>query len=405
MAVEPALGTLDDFDHFVQAAAALDMDVALDLAIQCSPDHPWVTEHPEWFYQRADGTIRYAENPPKKYEDIYPVNFDTPAWRTLWDALLEVVQFWVAHGVKVFRVDNPHTKPIGFWAWLIESVQRDSPEVIFLAEAFTRPPMMLALGRRGFTQSYTYFTWRNTKTELTEYMTALTAPESASAFRPNFFANTPDILPPLLQTGNRAAFKLRLLLAALLSPSYGIYSGYELCEHAALPGREEYLDSEKYEIRPRQWDYPLGATWDGIGVNFALFSEHATPSSCACSTRPTPARNRAHPAAEQTDQVWHGYLPGTCRRASSTAIRVDGPYEPAGTPLQPHKLLLDPYAKAVGRNVRWHDSMFGFPIGDPARPCRSTTATTRRTRRWRRSSIRRSRGATTAAATRRGTRR
>jgi starch synthase (maltosyl-transferring) len=254
MAVEPALGTLDDFDRFVRAAAALGMDVALDLAIQCSPDHPWVREHPEWFYQRADGTIRYAENPPKKYEDIYPLNFDTPDWQHLWDALLEVVRFWVAHGVRIFRVDNPHTKPIGFWSWLIDTVQRESPDVIFLAEAFTRPPMMQALAKRGFTQSYTYFTWRNTKAELTEYLTELADPAVAGHFRPNFFANTPDILPPVLQQFGRPAFKQRLVLAATLSPSYGIYSGYELCENAAIPGREEYLDSEKYEIKPRDWE-------------------------------------------------------------------------------------------------------------------------------------------------------
>jgi starch synthase (maltosyl-transferring) len=255
-AVEPALGTLDDFDRFVQAAADLDMDVALDLAIQCSPDHPWVREHPEWFYHRADGTIRYAENPPKKYEDIYPLNFDTPDWRSLWDALLEVVRFWIAHGVRIFRVDNPHTKPIGFWTWLIETIERESPDVVFLAEAFTRPPMMHALGKRGFTQSYTYFTWRNTKDELTEYLTDLIDPVAASYFRPNFFANTPDILPPLLQKFGRPAFKQRLVLAATLSPSYGIYSGYELCENTPIPGREEYLHSEKYEIKPRDWDAP-----------------------------------------------------------------------------------------------------------------------------------------------------
>lgn len=256
MAVEPALGTLDDFDAFVREAAALDMDVALDLAIQCSPDHPWVREHPEWFYRRADGTIRYAENPPKKYEDIYPLNFDTPDWQHLWEALLEVVRFWVAHGVRIFRVDNPHTKPIGFWTWLIDTVQREAPDVIFLAEAFTRPPMMQALAKRGFTQSYTYFTWRNTKAELTEYLTELAAPAPAAYFRPNFFANTPDILPPILQQFGTPAFKQRLVLAATLSPSYGIYSGYELCENAAIPGREEYLDSEKYEVKPRDWESP-----------------------------------------------------------------------------------------------------------------------------------------------------
>jgi len=255
-AVEPALGTLDDFDHFVAAAHGLGMEIALDLAIQCSPDHPWVKEHPEWFYQRADGTIRYAENPPKKYEDIYPVNFDTPDWRGLWDALRDVVEFWVAHGVKIFRVDNPHTKPLGFWTWLIESVHQKSPDVLFLAEAFTRPPMMQALAKRGFTQSYTYFTWRNTKAELTEYLIELSDPVSASYFRPNFFANTPDILPPILQRGGRPAFKMRLVLAATLSPTYGIYSGFELCENEPIPGREEYLHSEKYEVKPRQWDAP-----------------------------------------------------------------------------------------------------------------------------------------------------
>jgi starch synthase (maltosyl-transferring) len=232
------------------------MDVALDLAIQCSPDHPWVREHPEWFYRRADGTIRYAENPPKKYEDIYPVNFDTGDWQQLWEALREVVRFWIGHGVRIFRVDNPHTKPVGFWTWLIASIHAEHPDVLFLAEAFTRPPMMQALARRGFTQSYTYFTWRNTKRELVEYLTELVHPDVAIGFRPNFFANTPDILPPILQQGGRPAFLSRLVLAATLSPSYGIYSGYELCENAAIAGREEYLDSEKYEIRTRDWQAP-----------------------------------------------------------------------------------------------------------------------------------------------------
>ena len=255
-AVEPALGTLDDFDRFVRSAGDLGMEVALDLAIQCSPDHPWVTEHPDWFYRRPDGTIRFAENPPKKYEDIYPVNFDTPDWQNLWQELRQVVRFWISHGIRIFRVDNPHTKPIGFWTWLIEEIHRESPDVIFLAEAFTRPPMMRALGKRGFTQSYTYFTWRNTKAELTAYLTELTAPSVTAAYRPNFFANTPDILPPVLQQGGRPAFMSRLVLAATLSPSYGIYSGFELCEHEAVPGREEYLHSEKYEIKVRDWQAP-----------------------------------------------------------------------------------------------------------------------------------------------------
>jgi starch synthase (maltosyl-transferring) len=255
-AVEPALGTLEDVDRFVRAADALGMEIAIDFAVQCSPDHPWVREHPDWFYRRPDGTIRYAENPPKKYEDIYPLNFDTPDWTHLWETLRDVVRFWVARGIRIFRVDNPHTKPVGFWTWLIDSIQADHPDVIFLSEAFTRPPMMQALAKRGFAQSYTYFTWRNTKSELVRYLTELTRTETAWYFRPNFFANTPDILPPILQQGGPPAFKSRLVLAATLSPSYGIYSGYELCENAAIDGREEYLHSEKYEIKVRDWNAP-----------------------------------------------------------------------------------------------------------------------------------------------------
>jgi starch synthase (maltosyl-transferring) len=253
-AVEPALGTVDDVDRFVRAAEALGIEVALDFAIQCSPDHPWVHEHPDWFYRRPDGTIRYAENPPKKYEDIYPLNFDTPDWKNLWEALRGVVRFWVERRVRIFRVDNPHTKPLGFWTWLIDSIQAEHPDVIFLAEAFTRPPMMRALAKRGFSQSYTYFTWRNTKSELVDYLTELTCTEMSMYFRPNFFANTPDILPTILQRGGPPAFKSRLVLAATLSPAYGIYSGFELCESGAIEGREEYLDSEKYEIKVRDWD-------------------------------------------------------------------------------------------------------------------------------------------------------
>jgi starch synthase (maltosyl-transferring) len=256
IAIEPALGTLEDFDRFVRAAEALGMEIALDFAIQCSPDHPWVREHPDWFYRRPDGTIRYAENPPKKYQDIYPLNFDTPDWKNLWEALRDVVRFWVVRGVRIFRVDNPHTKPLGFWSWLIDSIHSEHPDVIFLAEAFTRPPMMQALAKRGFTQSYTYFTWRNTKAELEKYLTELTRTTAALYFRPNFFVNTPDILPPILQQGGRPAFKSRLVLAATLSPSYGVYSGYELCENTAIEGREEYLDSEKYEIKVRDWSSP-----------------------------------------------------------------------------------------------------------------------------------------------------
>jgi starch synthase (maltosyl-transferring) len=255
-AVEPALGSLDDFDHFVFAARRLGLEVALDFAIQCSPDHPWVREHPEWFRHRPDGSIKYAENPPKEYQDIYPLDFDGPAAGALMEACKDVVLFWIEHGVRIFRVDNPHTKPVEFWRWLIGDVQERYPETIFLAEAFTRPKVMMALAKAGFTQSYTYFTWRNTKAEFIEYLTELSRPPVSDFFRPNFFTNTPDILSPILQRYGRPAFKMRLVLAATLSPSYGIYSGYELCENQAVPGTEDYLNSEKYEIRTRDWHAP-----------------------------------------------------------------------------------------------------------------------------------------------------
>src|SRR5579862_3120181 len=254
--IDPAYGTIGDFDRFNATANRLGIEVALDFAIQCSPDHPWVRAHPQWFHHRPDGSIKYAENPPKEYQDIYPIDFDTADQRGLLEELLRVVRFWREHGVKIFRVDNPHTKPVQFWNWLINEVQAGNPEVIFLAEAFTRPKLMKALAKVGFTQSYTYFTWRNTKSELTEYMTELTQTPMKEYFRPNFFTNTPDILSPVLQTGGRAAFKLRLLLASTLSPAYGIYSGYELCENQAVPGTEEYLNSEKYQLKVRDWNQP-----------------------------------------------------------------------------------------------------------------------------------------------------
>jgi len=255
-AVEPALGSLDDFRSLVQAARDRGMEIALDYALQCSPDHPYVREHPEWFYARPDGTIKHAENPPKKYQDIYPLNFYCRDREALWEELKSIVLFWIEQGVRTFRVDNPHTKPIPFWAWLIAEVQAVYPDVVFLSEAFTRPAVMQALAKVGFTQSYTYFTWRNFKNELIAYFTELTQTEMADYFRGNLFANTPDILPPILQTGGPPAFKLRLVLAATLSSVYGIYSGYELCESAAIPPTEEYLDSEKYEVKVRDWDAP-----------------------------------------------------------------------------------------------------------------------------------------------------
>ncbi|WP_457514941.1 maltotransferase domain-containing protein [Streptomyces sp. TE33382] len=252
-AVHPELGTLEDFDHFVGTARTLRMEIALDFALQCSPDHPWVKEHPEWFHHRPDGSIAYAENPPKKYQDIYPIAFDRDL-RGLVAETVRILRFWMDHGVRIFRVDNPHTKPVVFWEKVIAGINGTDPDVIFLAEAFTRPAMMRTLGAIGFQQSYTYFTWRNTKRELTEYVTEL-AGETASYMRPNFFVNTPDILPGYLQDGGRPAFEARAVLAATLAPSWGVYAGFELCENtAAGPGSEEYLHSEKYQLRPRDWE-------------------------------------------------------------------------------------------------------------------------------------------------------
>ena len=253
-AVHPDLGTLKDFDAFVAAAGKCGLEVALDYALQCSPDHPWVTDHPEWFSHRPDGTIKYAENPPKKYQDIYPINFDTPDRPALWAELKDVVDFWIDHGVRVFRVDNPHTKALPFWEWLIKSTRESRPEVVFLAEAFTRPRMMERLAKLGFTQSYTYFTWRNHKEEMSEYLAELAQTDLVDYFRPNFWVNTPDILHEFLQRGGRPAFHIRAVLAALGAPSWGMYSGYELFENIPVrEGSEEYMDSEKYQLRPRDW--------------------------------------------------------------------------------------------------------------------------------------------------------
>ena len=256
-AVEPSLGTLEDFDHFVAEAARLGIEIALDLAYQASPDHPYVKSHPAWFRQRPDGTIKYAENPPKKYQDIYPINFESGEWEALWTELKRIIEFWIGHGVKVFRVDNPHTKPFRFWEWALADIKRQHPDTIFLSEAFTRPKVMRYLAKSGFSQSYTYFTWRNTKQELTEYFTELTRTDVREYMRPNLFANTPDILHEYLQHGGRPAFQVRLILAATLGATYGIYSGYELAENVPVkPGSEEYLDSEKYQIRLRTYDDP-----------------------------------------------------------------------------------------------------------------------------------------------------
>ncbi len=255
-AVEPSLGTLEDFAWLVGEIRSRGMELALDFAINCSPDHPYVKEHPEWFYKRPDGSIKFAENPPKKYEDIYPLNFRCADWRNLWAEMASIVLFWARRGVRIFRVDNPHTKPVAFWKYLITNVRSKFPDTIFLSEAFTRPKMMKALAKAGFTQSYTYFTWRNSKRELTEYGTELTQTSMREYFRGHFWPNTPDILSPILQEGGRPAFMMRAVLAATMSSLWGIYSGYELCENEALPGREEYLDSEKYQLKERDWDAP-----------------------------------------------------------------------------------------------------------------------------------------------------
>jgi starch synthase (maltosyl-transferring) len=252
--IHPELGTLEDFHRLVNKAEAHHIEIALDIAFQASPDHPYVKEHPEWFLKRPDGTIQYAENPPKKYQDIYPFHFECEDWRALWNELKSVVEFWIAQGVRIFRVDNPHTKPFPFWEWLITEVHGTRPDIIFLAEAFTRPKVMHRLAKLGFTQSYTYFTWRNTKYELTEYLTQLNTAPVADFFRPNFWPNTPDILPEYLQFGGRNGFMVRLVLAATMSANYGIYGpAFELMEHEPRePGSEEYLDSEKYQLR--QWN-------------------------------------------------------------------------------------------------------------------------------------------------------
>ena len=325
-AVEPALGTIEDFDRFVAAARANGLEVALDYALQCSPDHPFVRDHPEWFTVRPDGTIKYAENPPKKYQDIVNFNWFGPHAPALWDALRDIVLFWIGHGVRIFRVDNPHTKPFAFWEWMIADVRAAYPETIFLAEAFTRPKVMNELAKIGFSQSYTYFTWRNTKAELTTYATELATSETADFYRPNFWPNTPDILPPYLQTGGRPAFQARLVLAATLSSLYGIYSGYEFCENAALPGREEYADSEKYEIKVRDWDAPgnikpLIARINRIRRENAAFHDW---------------RNVAFYRADDDDVIFYG------KRAGDDVVLV--------------AVNLDPFAA--------HDPVLWLPTGD-----------------------------------------
>jgi starch synthase (maltosyl-transferring) len=325
-AVEPGLGTIDDFDRFVRLANRLGLDVALDIAFQTSPDHPWVREHPEWFRHRPDGSIKYAENPPKKYQDIYPLDFESAEWAPLWYALRDIFLFWIEHGVRIFRVDNPHTKSFRFWEWVIAGIRRTYPDAIFLAEAFTRPNVMRYLAKAGFTQSYTYFTWRNTAHELREYMTELTRTELQEYMRPNFFANTPDILHEYLQTGGRAAFEVRLILAATLAANYGIYNGFELCENVPVrQGSEEYLDSEKYQIKPRNWNQPdslreliarvneIRHTHPALQQNATLAFHNTDNPHFLCFSKSTPQRSERPErvfVVVNTDPHWmqHGWI-------------------------------------------------------------------------------------------------
>ena len=345
-AIHPDLGTLDDFDDFVEEARRNGLEVALDYAIQCSPDHPWITEHPEWFKHRADGSIAYAENPPKEYQDIYPVDFDTPDIDGLQAELKAVLDHWIDHGIRIFRVDNPHTKAIPFWEWVIDQIHRDHPDVLFLAEAFTRPKMMQTLAKVGFSMSYTYFAWRNTKHELTEYLTELTRTQMADYYRPSFWPNTPDILTEYLQTGGPAAFRLRLLLAGLLSPAYGIYSGYELFEHLPVrPGSEEYLDSEKYQYRPRNWNSPdslapfiarfnrVRNEQPALRLFRTLWFHHIGNDALLCFSKVTPDRGNAVLTIVNLDP--HGTQDGvTWLDLWQLGLEHAGPYEA-------HDLLTD----------------------------------------------------------------
>jgi starch synthase (maltosyl-transferring) len=347
-AIHPDLGTFEDFDHLIATAREHDVDIALDFAIQCSADHPWLTAHPEWFNHRPDGTLKYAENPPKRYQDIYNVNWDTEDWRGLWQALLDVVLHWCDHGVRVFRVDNPHTKPLAFWEWLIGEVRGRHPDTVFLAEAFTKAAMMRTLAKLGFNQSYTYFTWKTSRHELIEYVVELATSGMQEYYRPNFFANTPDILHESLVGGGPPAFHARLVLAATLSPSYGIYSGFEHYENVPVrEGSEEYLDSEKYEIRQRALDGPL----------------------LPVVRRLNEAR-RAHPALQFLANVWfmdaanEGLLAYAKRRGDDivlVVVNLDPHWAQEGSVTVPAHLGLPPAFRV--RDLLEGDAAFDWRIG------------------------------------------
>ena len=338
-AVDPALGTIADFERFVRRAGELGIEVALDYALQCSPDHPWLTEHPDWFFIRPDGTIKYAENPPKKYQDIYPINFWCDDREALWTACLDIFLFWIARGVRTFRVDNPHTKPFAFWQWVIAEVKVRHPDVVFLSEAFTRPKKLKGLAKLGFSQSYTYFTWKTTSYELREWIAEMFNPDALEYCRGNLFVNTPDILTEFLQTGGRGAFRVRLLLAAMMSPLYGVYSGFELLEHQPVkPGSEEYLDSEKYELRWRDFEAPGNLNADMQRLN-AIRREHPALQRLD-NLRFVPSENehilawtRATPARDDVLLIVANLDPRTPQQTMITVpltalgIPADAPYE------------------------------------------------------------------------------
>ena len=311
-AIEPSLGTFEIFDEFVATARSLGIEIALDYALQCSPDHPWVKEHPEWFFIRPDGTIKYAENPPKKYQDIYPLNLWCDERQALWNACRDVFLFWIAHGVTIFRVDNPHTKPFAFWEWVIAEIKREHPDVLFLAEAFTRPKRMNSLAKLGFTMSYTYFTWKNSSWELRDYLSELTQTPLVEYYRGNLFANTPDILHDYLVHGGRAAFRVRLLLAGTLSPLYGIYSGFELIENVPVrPASEEYLDSEKYQLRPRNYQAEGNINADIARLNAIRRDQPALQRLANLTFYPSenPAILFYHKSPAETPMQWSGPQP------------------------------------------------------------------------------------------------
>jgi starch synthase (maltosyl-transferring) len=362
-AVHPDLGTLADFDWFVGQARALGLEVALDFAIQASPDHPWVREHPEWFFHRPDGTIKYAENPPKKYQDIYPLNFYGEDPRPLWREMKRIVGFWVAHGVRTFRVDNPHTKPVKFWEWLIREVQRTHPDVIFLAEAFTRPKMMKVLAKAGFTQSYTYFTWRNAPGELADYLTEITTPPVAEYFRGNLWPNPPDILHETLRRGGPPAFKMRFVLAATLSSVYGLYSGYELCENVPREaGSEEYLDSEKYELKARDWAAP-GNLVDYIARVNRVRREHRALQLYS---------NLRFLSSDDPNILWYGKWTPDGDDAVFVAVNMDPFATHAGTVEMPVDALRLGHDRSYGMHEQLSDTVWdwngarGYVELDPA---------------------------------------